>query len=241
MRVFIDETGDHDLDHIDAQYPIFALGALLISDDQYLALDAEVKFLKREFFGDDGTFVLHSSELKRPYDKRSDPRNSPMLDPERRAEFYRAFDNRIMRVIDFKIALCVVRKEAMRDKYQYPMDPYHFSFENLLNRIMGNGGKVNEIYAEKRGRELDAELLSEYERLSRVGIHSYPSESVVARTRLRLVAKSENVNGLQAMDLLLATIMRFRLGKGAKMKNNDLDPALAEARVVASTTFPRLR
>jgi hypothetical protein len=240
MLAFIDETGDHNLRRIDLQYPVFALGALLISRREYERLDLEISSLKRQFFDDDGTFVLHSSELKRPYDKRSDRRNAPMIDSGRRREFYSAFDDRILRAIDFKVIICIIRKEVMRDMYRYPADPYHFSFENVLNRIITFGGDVNDVCAEKRGRELDLELLSEYERLSKTGVHSHSARAVASRTRLRLVSKDKNVNGLQAIDLMLAALVRYRLGKGDKMRGNDIDPLLVEAKVVSATTFPRL-
>ena len=47
MLVFIDETGDHDLLHIDPQYPLFGLGALMISEVDYLQMDTEVQAIKR--------------------------------------------------------------------------------------------------------------------------------------------------------------------------------------------------
>jgi hypothetical protein len=33
MLIFIDETGDHDLIKVDKPYPVFGLGALLISEE----------------------------------------------------------------------------------------------------------------------------------------------------------------------------------------------------------------
>src|SRR3989344_6715361 len=194
MLVYIDETGDHDLIHIDPQYPIFGLGALLISEENYLKMNEEVEKLKKEFFGDgDGTFILHSSELKRPLHEKSNKRNRVMLDPKVRTKFYKEFDERVIKSIDFKVIACFIKKKLMADTYYYPADPYHFSFENLLNRIIRYGDEVNAIYAEKRGDELNAELMAEYERLSTVGIHSYSAGTVSAKTTFKLIDKKENV------------------------------------------------
>ncbi len=46
MKIFIDETGDHDLQNIDPQYPLFMLGALLIPEKEYEILDEKMKILK---------------------------------------------------------------------------------------------------------------------------------------------------------------------------------------------------
>ncbi len=81
----------------------------------------------------------------------------------------------------------------MASKYSYPVDPYSFSFENLLNRVLRYGEDFNIMYAEKRGPEQDIELLAEYERLTKTGIHSYSAETVIAKTSLKLVHKKENM------------------------------------------------
>ncbi len=241
MLAYIDETGDHSLIHIDPQYPIFGLGAILISEENYLKMNREVEKLKKEFFTDtSGDFILHSSELKRPLDSRSDPRNKVMLDPEVRKKFYREFDERIIKGVDFQIVACFIKKKTMAATYAYPADPYHFSFENLLNRIIRYGDGANVIYAEKRGMELNAELKAEYQRLSSVGIHSYVADIVSTRTSFKLVDKKENVAGLQVIDLILSCLARVGLGKREKMVSNDLDPDLLKHKYACPPTiFPR--
>jgi hypothetical protein len=240
MLVYIDETGDHNLLHIDDQYPLFGLGALLISEDEYHRMDKEVQAIKKEYFNDeDGKFILHSSELKRPLNPKSDERNVVMMDPIKRAAFYKDFDKNIIKGFKFSIMACFIRKKLMVDTYRYPADPYHFSFENLLNRIITYGGDMNVIHAERRGSELDTELLSEYERLAKTGIHSYTADVVRDRTVFKIVDKKENVNGLQVIDLILSCIARQGMGKGDKMPGNDLSPSLVEAKYACPPTiFP---
>lgn len=162
-----------------------------------------------------------------------------MLDPKIRSNFYKNFDDRIIRNKEFKIIACFIKKKMMANKYVYPVDPYHFSFENLLNRIIRYGDGLNVIHTEKRGSELDTELLSEYERLTKVGIHSYPAETVSAKTTLKLVNKKENMNGLQVIDLILSCLARKDMGKEDKMIGNDLYPKLIETKLACPITiFP---
>lgn len=237
MLVFIDESGDHNLLKIDPLYPIFALGALLIEEDEYKRMDDEVRRIKSEFFHDDGTFVLHSSELKRPTHRLSDPRNAVMFDPAVRTQFYTKFDASILRGFDFKIIACFIRKPELRRKYVRPFDPYCLSFENLLNRIIRHGGEQNSIIAEQRGAELDTELLAEYERLSKVGIQFYSADTVRERTHLQLMRKKDNESGLQIIDLILASLTRAALGKEHKMAGNDVSPLLSRAKYACPPTF----
>lgn len=235
--VFIDETGDHNLVKIDLSYPVFGLGALLITEEEYSRMDSAVRALKKEFFEDSETFILHSSELKRPVHKESDLRNGIMVNATTRAAFYKAFDARVVSACKYTIVACFIGKRRMVDQYIAPDDPYHFSFENILNRVIRHGGEMNYMLAEKRGRELDAELFAEYERLSKVGIKFHTPDQVVARTTLRLVDKKENVNGLQVIDLVLSCLARHYLGKTTKMIGNDLSPHLLQGKYACQPTF----
>lgn len=239
MLVFIDETGDHNLTKIDVEYPIFALGALLIDEEEYTKLDQVVKNLKARFFSDDGTFILHSSELKRPTHKKTNPRNKIMTDPVVRAAFYQSFEDEVMKTINFKLIICLIQKEYLAKNYHYPADPYHFSFENLLNRIIRHGGESNTIYSEKRGSVLDAELEAEYEKRKKLGIHFFPAETVSKRTSLELIDKKLNVNGLQVIDLIMGCYAKQYLGKKHKMVGNDITPETVFSKLVCSVTkFP---
>lgn len=240
MLIFIDETGDHNLDKIDKSYPVFALGGLFIDEAEYKDMNNEIKRIKKDFFNDDGTFILHSSELKRPTHKRSDPRNIIMLKQETRKKFYETIDKDIMNTFNFKIILCIIKKENFVRKYKYPTDPYFFCFENLLNRIIKNGDNKNKIYAEKRNKELDEELETEYKRLCNKGIYKYESNIVKNTTSFKLIDKKENINGLQIIDLILMCKIRQLQGKKEKMINNDINYEFFENKIIKPITiFPQ--
>jgi hypothetical protein len=237
MIVFIDETGDHNLNDIDPTYPIFGLGALLISEKEYKKLDKEMCYIKKHYFSDDGTFILHSSELKRPKNSKSDSRNVVMFNAEIRASFYKDIEERIIKPLDYAIVACFVDKKKFASKYKYPLDPYYFSFENLLNRIIKYGDSNNVIFAEKRGDELNLELLAEYERRKKIGIYKFTGKDVSNRTSLVLLDKKENKNGLQLIDLIMASLAKKHLGKREKMNNNDITPELLEKKLASPITY----
>lgn len=237
MYVFIDETGDHDLIHIDEEYPVFGLGALMIEEGEYRRMEVAVNEFKTRYFDSPETFILHACELKRPTNKKSDPRNRALLNPIFRKGFYEDFDNSILNAFDYKVAFCFIRKKLMATNYQYPSDPYHFSFENILNRILRHGGQLNDIFAEKRGEDLNVLLEAEYERMKKIGIRFYNSNDVVSRTNLGLIDKNENISGLQVIDLLLSAVTRKHQGKGEKMIGNDCNPDFALRKLACPITF----
>ncbi len=239
MLVFIDETGDHNLTTIDKNYPIFALGALLIEEDESIKMNQIVNEIKKDFFADDGTFILHSSELRRPSHKKSDSRNKIMNDPAIRESFYKTFETKVMQGIDFRLVICLIEKHKFTNNYRYPADPYLFCFENLLNRIIRHGGQHNAIYSEKRGQELDAELRAEYEKRCKVGVRFYLPEIVTQKTSLDLIEKKQNINGLQVIDLIMACYVKHHMGKKHKMVGNDITPDSVFGKLACGVTvFP---
>ena len=62
--LFLDESGDHSLDKIDPQYPVFVLGGALISGMEYQAVDAQWKEMKRDLFGTE-EIIIHTADMCR--------------------------------------------------------------------------------------------------------------------------------------------------------------------------------
>jgi hypothetical protein len=89
MFVFIDESGNHNLNyaHIDDPYNIFVLGAICISEKEHNLFDIKLKKLKKDLFGDE-SFILHTVEITRPNKSRQKP-NKNFNDPHFRKAFYR--------------------------------------------------------------------------------------------------------------------------------------------------------
>jgi hypothetical protein len=65
QHLFLDESGDHDLTSIDAAYPVFVLGGVIVQDDADLALiGATMRSFKTDFLGDD-RLILHTADITR--------------------------------------------------------------------------------------------------------------------------------------------------------------------------------
>lgn len=64
-HVFVDESGDHSLCRVDADFPVLVLAAVLVDREAYLgAVIPAVARLKTEQWGHEGV-VLHSSDIRR--------------------------------------------------------------------------------------------------------------------------------------------------------------------------------
>lgn len=80
--LFLDESGTHDMGHVDARYPIFVLMGLLVGEAYYAkTLVPRVKQLKRRY-GLHRTSVLHSRAIRRweqEFGVPALPRSAPRL------------------------------------------------------------------------------------------------------------------------------------------------------------------
>src|SRR5262249_32076235 len=63
--IYVDESGDHSLEYIDSQYPIFVLSFCIFRKTEYIAKVAPaIRQLKFSTFGHD-TIILHESDIRR--------------------------------------------------------------------------------------------------------------------------------------------------------------------------------
>lgn len=222
MLVYIDESGDHNLDvkKLDNYYNVFVLSAVCFrTQDLYDEFDCNFREIKRHFFGDD-QFIIHTREITRP-SKSTDERIKQFINAKFRQEFY----DKITRLIDsskfFKIA-CVVKKAEHSLQYgESAVDPYMFSFDNILNRILFRCEEIGcKIYPEERNASQNDALNLAFEKAQRRGTRFCSGDEVISKVReFRLVNKRENVSGHQLVDLTVTPIGRHVLGKTPRPGN----------------------
>lgn len=154
--MYLDESGNHDLQRIDAKYPVFVLGGMIV-DRTYArtVIEPRIGHLKLEVFGRDD-IVLHTADLVRKQNAFA-----CLEAPELNARFLRAL-TRMMQGLDYQVVACVIRKDEHVAKYgRDAADPYHSSLGVLVERFVQDVGQVTDggmIYAEMRRPDLDLEL-----------------------------------------------------------------------------------
>lgn len=213
MKVmYLDESGDHSLDKIDPNYPVFVLGGVII-DRAYArtVVAPRLQQLKEEFFDQDDV-ILHTADIIRAKKEFKILKNTAVRD-----EFYSAL-NTMMHELEYKVVACVIKKDAHRSKYgSYAVDPYMYSLDIVVERFCKELGDVPDggfICAEKRGPELDDALDRAWAKLIRRGTTFSPAKEIDERVvDLGLKDKGLDIAGLQLADLVVSPIGRAVIGK----------------------------
>lgn len=201
--VYIDESGDHGLDSIDPNYPIFVLSFCLFRKDEYAQqVTSAITNLKFDYFGHD-QIVLHEREIR----KSMGPFRI-LLNREVRENFY-ADVAKTVREAPFIMIASAIDKIGLKEEYDMPANPYHLALAFGLERIylhlhhLGcERGKLHLVF-EKRGKKEDDELELEFRRAcsSNATGNELPFEIVFSD-------KKSNSAGLQLADLTARPIGR---------------------------------
>lgn len=194
--MFLDESGDHNLEVIDPQYPVFVLGGIIIdrvyAEDE---LEQQVRQFKLSLFGRDD-IILHTAEITRSQGPFARMRGSGF-----RAEFYEQL-NSLMRRLNYTVVACVIRKDEHFARYGLSaVDPYMLSLNVLVERFcfeIGEHPGGGFIVAEKRGPTFDHELAIAWLNLKVRGTSFLQAKTIEERiSTLNTRGKKENIAGLQ--------------------------------------------
>lgn len=215
LLMFLDESGDHSLDKIDPQYPLFVLAGVIL-DEEYAktTLEEKLRVFKLDLFGTND-IVLHTADIT-----RNRGGFERMKEPEFRHRFYERL-NGLIGSLEFKVVACAIQKDEHLKRYGLSaIDPYLLSLHVLVERFIfevNTERTEGTIIAESRGGTLDNELELAFLNLKIQGTR-YVQASEIRRKIQGLVFKDKqrNVAGLQLADLVATPIGRFVVGKEIK-------------------------
>lgn len=217
LAMFLDESGDHSLDVIDPQYPLFVLGGCIIDMDYHdNILTPRLKQYKMDLFGRDD-FILHTADIV-----RRKGIFKKLTDKTFREHFYNE-TNLLMNELDYMVIVCVIKKNYHLAKYGLAaLDPYMLSLRILIERFVfeikqRGSGSSGIVIAESRDEPLDNKLHLAWIDIRTSGT-SYISASEVRKhiSALHIRDKKIGVAGLQIADLIVSPIGRHVLGKNPK-------------------------
>lgn len=219
--VFIDETGEANINNIDPRFNIFVLCGIVFREDHYKVFDAELNNLKIKHFGSKDV-VLHSYEMRKNKGVFKVFQNKNVL-----SDFYVDIE-KIFTKNEYKIIASIVHKEEYKKRYPYENFAYEQALKFLCERsisLIGNGHKNQSLHfcLEKRGERKDRSLKKLYTRIYRFGT-DYKSTSAfkVCHPNLFFRGKNQNINGLQLSDLCAYPIARKILSPDKKQPTYDL-------------------
>ena len=150
VLVYLDETGDHSLDKIDKDFPIFVLTTLLVRQSVYInEIIPKVYQLKIDNFGHEGV-ILHSRDIR----KAQTPFEF-LMNVNKREPFLNSISE-LMGNLNFKLIVSVIKKEKLIKLYTKPFNPYELALKFNLERIIALLSQLNQtkvrLVAESRGR-----------------------------------------------------------------------------------------
>ncbi|MFC1807942.1 DUF3800 domain-containing protein [Candidatus Omnitrophota bacterium] len=207
--VYLDETGDHSLELVDKDFPLFALAMFICDADIYNnKIMPIVHQLKIDYFGHE-TVILHSRDIRKAQKDFGFLTNS-----RKRNEFCERI-NKIMSDSDYSLIASVIRKQEHKDKYGLNADnPYDlammFCMERLLPFLEERSQEKVHLIAESRGKKEDDELMLSFLRIANQGTNFITAERFKKIDfKLRFVPKAMNVIGTQLADLAAYPIARY--------------------------------
>ncbi|REE17517.1 uncharacterized protein DUF3800 [Paraburkholderia sp. BL27I4N3] len=199
--VFVDESGDHSLTSIDAEYPLFVLCFCVVKKSDYAdLLVPKIKRLKFDTFGHD-CVVLHEIDIRR---KRG---HFSQLGKEARNDFMGALTQIIIDT-PMTVVAVVIEKLKLKQKYSNPYNPYHIGIQFGLERVrqflrmQGQQDALTHVVCEARGAKEDRDLELAFRRVCD------GDNRTAAKYSFDIVVcdKKANSEGLQISDLMARPI-----------------------------------
>lgn len=207
-RLFFDETGNGDL-HAAEKAPnerYLSLTGVVIrqyTHDRYVT--RRLNALKRDIFGltEKEVLVLHRRDIM-----RSEGRFSILRNDDLRAEF----DARLLAIVSeclvtaFTVSIDKVEHKSRYKIWQY--SPYHYVTECLIERFvkwLEKSDAFGDVVGEARNPTHDKKLRRAYASLFQRGNAFVTADRFQTRLTsgsLRLIAKGQDIPGLQIADIL---------------------------------------
>lgn len=211
--VYVDESGDHSLDSIDEDYPIFVLSCCLFEKSQYSSIvTPAIQNLKFRYFGHD-MIVLHENKIR----KQVKPFKFLQIIEKRQAFMSDIAD--IIAEAPFKLIAAVIDKRNLAMRYSSPDNPYEIALKFCMERIYSFLGETEQLdqvthfVFEKRGKNEDQDLELAFRRICDSDNHW---NKVLQCFDIILADKKTNSAGLQLADLTARPIGRHILAPNQK-------------------------
>lgn len=202
--VYVDESGDHGLQSIDPQYPIFSLAFCIFKKSDYIKTIAPaLNTLKCKYWGHCDV-VLHEHDIRKSM--RGD---WSLLTDENKRKAFLSDVTTFMSDAPFHVIASVIKKQVLT-RYSTPKSPYElamlFCMERLNNWLIQHqqSSCIVQVHFEARGKKEDNELELEFRRICDNAATSVSSATNFSQIdyRIRFLDKKANSTGVQLADLI---------------------------------------
>jgi hypothetical protein len=163
--VYVDESGDHSMQTIDEQYPVFVLAFCVFHKKHYSEkVVPALELFKFKHFGHD-QIVLHEHEIRKE-------KGVFQIFPTKQHK--NAFLNELTTIIEdnhFILISCVIDKHKLKTQQETPENPYNIAMRFCLEKLYEfleekkEQEKLTHIVFEQRGPKEDNDLELEFRRV----------------------------------------------------------------------------
>lgn len=205
---FLDETGDHGLNFVDKNFPLFLLCGCLIREDFLADVESKINTFKQDYFKTNKV-ILHSRDIR-----KCEGAFQILFNLELKAKFYDDL-NSILKGGEYLIIGSAIDKEEHIKRYgKGAKDPYALSISFILERLIFCLDKMDknstiEALVEERGKKEDHMLLTHINSIMDRGTYYVSSERLKRKIiKFGFHSKQENIIGLQVADLCAYPLAR---------------------------------
>ncbi|MDF9830549.1 DUF3800 domain-containing protein [Parabacteroides sp. PF5-6] len=212
--LFLDECGDQSLANIDVNFPIFTLCGILVSETEYkTGMGPLLLAIKRKFWKDK-KIIFHSRDIR-----KCEKGFEIFFDMGVKASFYHDL-NKVLAGANYTVIACSILKEKYIKSYGKLSDVYGVSLSYIIERIVflldtfkrEDSNITLHIFAEKRGKREDRNLLNYYNEVLDRGTYYVSKERIRAYYKsFKFIPKSDDILGTQVADLIAYPITRHVL------------------------------
>ena len=196
--------------NFDPSFPVFTLCGIIMRENDYETTERKIIEMKRKYWKEK-KIILHSRDIR-----KCEKGFEILFDLDIKKSFYEDI-NSVMKESCYTIIACSILKEPYIRKYGRVGDVYGLSLSYIIERtVFFLDSQENQvelyIYAEKRGKKEDSELLRYYNEVLDRGTYFVDSSRIKTYFKsFEFKDKRDNVVGLQISDLAAYPITRHVL------------------------------
>ena len=211
---FLDECGNHEMERIDSDFPLFLLSCIVVERHGYLKeILPAINQLKLSYWNHEG-INLHSRDIRKAKGPFSFLQNA-----DKREAFMQELSS-LMTSLPYTVFISAIHKDAHLKRYgELAKNPYELALEFTMERVRHflelKGIHDLPFVAEARGKKEDHSLERVFYRVLAEGTQQMPADrfrslncSLVFRT------KYDNIAGTQLADLCAHPCARHILNPG---------------------------
>lgn len=211
--IYVDESGDHSLTHVDPNYPVFVVAFCIFKKCDYHQAVAKLLDLKFRTWGHDMA-VFHERDIRKRLGDFAF-----LNDPMQRAQFLGEV-SAFVQNSPFTLIAAVIRKRRLITKYAQPENPYDIALTFCLERsfmylrALAQVGATTHVIVESRGKKEDNDLELAFRRAC--AGHTQLAEALPFE--IRFSDKRANSTGMQLADLVARPIGQEIIQPGSQVR-----------------------